>query len=184
MMSIGTTKMGMEMEVTIQEMAVEGCCTLLVGCTYKEFLNCQPLKFKGIEGAVGLAHWFEKMEFVFHISNCAVECQLKYATYTLLGGALTWWNSHVRIVGDDAAYEMSWKSLMKMMTEEFECGKQGHYRSECPKLKNQNRGNQAEISEARGRVYALRGGEADQDPNNIVVDPFEYRSYNLVKGCS
>ncbi|GKG19827.1 hypothetical protein Tco_0376926, partial [Tanacetum coccineum] len=25
-------------------------------CTYKEFLNCQPLNFKGTEGAVGLAH--------------------------------------------------------------------------------------------------------------------------------
>ncbi|GKC03823.1 hypothetical protein Tco_0995433 [Tanacetum coccineum] len=67
-------------------------------CTYKEFLNCQSLNFKGTEGAVGLAHWFEKMEYVFHISNCTIECQVKYATYTLLGGALTWWNSYVRTV--------------------------------------------------------------------------------------
>ncbi|GJU93327.1 hypothetical protein Tco_1318083 [Tanacetum coccineum] len=35
------------------------------GCTYKEFLNCQPLNFKGTEGAIGLAHWFENMESVF-----------------------------------------------------------------------------------------------------------------------
>nr|GEU45929.1 hypothetical protein [Tanacetum cinerariifolium] len=48
------------------------------GCTYKEFLNCQPLNFKGTPGAVGLAYW---------------------------------------TVGHDAAYEMSWKSLMKMMTK-------------------------------------------------------------------
>ncbi|GKC79288.1 hypothetical protein Tco_1130062, partial [Tanacetum coccineum] len=46
-------------------------------CTYKEFLNCQPLNFKGTKGAVGLAHWFEKMESVFHINNCTVECQVK-----------------------------------------------------------------------------------------------------------
>ncbi|GJR80005.1 hypothetical protein Tco_0150790 [Tanacetum coccineum] len=26
-------------------------------CTYKEFLNCQPLNFKGTKGAVRLAHW-------------------------------------------------------------------------------------------------------------------------------
>ncbi|GJX91118.1 hypothetical protein Tco_0344444 [Tanacetum coccineum] len=26
-------------------------------CTYKEFLNCQPLNFKGTEGAIGLAYW-------------------------------------------------------------------------------------------------------------------------------
>ncbi|GKA07811.1 hypothetical protein Tco_0687035, partial [Tanacetum coccineum] len=48
----------------------------------------------------------------------------------------------------------------------FKCGKQGHYRSKFPVLKNQNHGNQAGSSEARGRVCALGGGEADQDPNN------------------
>ncbi|GJX64940.1 putative reverse transcriptase domain-containing protein [Tanacetum coccineum] len=73
----------------------------------------------GIEGAVGLAQWFEKMEYVFHISNCTVGCQVKYATCTLLGGALTWWNSHVRTVGHDASYGMTWKTLMKMMTENY-----------------------------------------------------------------
>ncbi|GJX42636.1 putative reverse transcriptase domain-containing protein [Tanacetum coccineum] len=282
------------------------------GCTYKEFLNCQPLNFTGTEGAAGLARWFEKIEFVFHISLCVVEFQVKYATCTLLNGALTWWNSHVRTVGYDAAYEMSWKDLMKMMTEAYcprneihklesemvpeeedkverlqdivklanhlmdqkirifaarqddnkirmennprddhvqqppykrqnvaraytvgpeekkeyagtlplckkckyhhtgscttkcgncerighqtkdcrslavatnqrapvtnqrtmvtcyECGEQGHYKSNCLKLKNQNRGNQTRNGEAWGRVYALGGGEADQDPNNIA----------------
>ncbi|GJZ41917.1 reverse transcriptase domain-containing protein [Tanacetum coccineum] len=52
----------------------------------------------------------------------------------------------------------------------FECGNQRHYRSECPRLKNQNCGNQTGNGKARGRVYALRGGETDQDPNNIVDD--------------
>ncbi|GKB66030.1 hypothetical protein Tco_0927442 [Tanacetum coccineum] len=42
-----------------------------------------------------------------------------------------------------------------------------HYMSDCPELKNRNRGNQARSGEARGRVYALGGGETDQDPNNI-----------------
>ncbi|GKA47107.1 hypothetical protein Tco_0739990 [Tanacetum coccineum] len=88
-------------------------------CTYKEFLNCQPLNFKRTEGAVGLAYWFEKMESMFYINNCIVECQVKYVTYTFLGGALTWWNSHVRTVGHDAAYEMPWKTLMKKMTEAY-----------------------------------------------------------------
>ncbi|GJZ79298.1 reverse transcriptase domain-containing protein [Tanacetum coccineum] len=249
------------------------------GCTYKEFLNCQPLNFKRIEGAVGLVHWFKKMEFVFYISNCTIKCQVKYETCTLLGGALTWWSSYVRTVGHDVAYGMPWKTLMKIMTEAyclrsrikkletelwnltvkgsvmasnpkilqeaielarslmdqkvrayaarqadnkrrmennprdnhvqqppykrnckrighqtmdcrslaaatnqralmanqrtltcFECGEQGHYRSECPKLKSRNLGNQAGSSEARRRVYALGGGETDQDPSNIADD--------------
>ncbi|GKD02583.1 hypothetical protein Tco_1177557 [Tanacetum coccineum] len=44
---------------------------------------------------------------------------------------------------------------------------QGHYRSEYLKLKNQNHRNQAGSGEARGRVYALGGGEADQSPINV-----------------
>nr|GEY44947.1 hypothetical protein [Tanacetum cinerariifolium] len=72
-----------------------------------------------INGAVGLAWWFKKMEYVFHISNCVVDYQVKYATYTLLNGVLTWWNSHVRTVRHDASYYMSWKDLMKMMKEAY-----------------------------------------------------------------
>ncbi|GJU67015.1 putative reverse transcriptase domain-containing protein [Tanacetum coccineum] len=59
------------------------------------------------------------MESVFHISNCTIECQVKYATCTLLGSAITWWNSHVKIVGYDAAYGMPWRTLMKMMTDKM-----------------------------------------------------------------
>ncbi|GJY35942.1 hypothetical protein Tco_0421320 [Tanacetum coccineum] len=75
-------------------------------CTYSDFLKCQPLNFKGTEGIIGLTQWFERMESVFHISNCAVENQVKFATCTLYGIALTWWNTHVKTVGHDAAYSM------------------------------------------------------------------------------
>ncbi|GJU91831.1 putative reverse transcriptase domain-containing protein [Tanacetum coccineum] len=44
------------------------------------------------------------MESVFHISNCTVENQVKFATCTLHSVALTWWNTHVKTVGHDAAY--------------------------------------------------------------------------------
>ncbi|GKD90459.1 hypothetical protein Tco_1365966, partial [Tanacetum coccineum] len=33
---------------------------------------------------------------LFHISNCAVENQVKFATCTFFGNALTWWNSHMK----------------------------------------------------------------------------------------
>ncbi|GJV13365.1 reverse transcriptase domain-containing protein [Tanacetum coccineum] len=49
----------------------------------------------------------------------------------------------------------------------YECGNQGHYRSDCPERKNQNHENQTGVTRARGVVHALRGGETDQDPNNI-----------------
>ncbi|GKB57252.1 putative reverse transcriptase domain-containing protein, partial [Tanacetum coccineum] len=47
----------------------------------------------------------------------------------------------------------------------FEYGRQGHYRSECPKLKNQNSGNKIRnknrIGEARGKAYVKGGGDAN-----------------------
>ncbi|GJU28710.1 hypothetical protein Tco_1167331 [Tanacetum coccineum] len=76
-------------------------------CSYPDFMKCQPLNFKGTEGVVGLSQWLEKMESVFHISGCAVENQVKFATCTLLGAALTWWNGHVRTLGHDASYAMT-----------------------------------------------------------------------------
>ncbi|GJX57583.1 putative reverse transcriptase domain-containing protein [Tanacetum coccineum] len=88
-------------------------------CTYQDFMKCQPLYFKGTEGVVELTQWFERMETVFRISHCSVENQIKFSTCTLLAGALTWWNSHVRIVGHDVAYAMTWTKLKKKMTDKY-----------------------------------------------------------------
>ncbi|GJY69987.1 putative reverse transcriptase domain-containing protein [Tanacetum coccineum] len=68
---------------------------------------------------VGLTRWFEKMETVFNISNCPLKYQVKYATCTLQDSALTWWNSHKRTIGVEAAYAMNWVELMKLMTEVY-----------------------------------------------------------------
>ncbi|GJR57760.1 putative reverse transcriptase domain-containing protein [Tanacetum coccineum] len=67
---------------------------------YQDFMKCQPLNFKGTEEVVGLTRWFEKIETVFHISNCPQKCQLK-------------------TIGTYAAYAMTWKALMKLMTEVY-----------------------------------------------------------------
>ncbi|GJS73413.1 putative reverse transcriptase domain-containing protein [Tanacetum coccineum] len=61
-------------------------------CTYQDFLKCQPLNFKGMEGVVGLARWFEKTET---------------------------WNTHKRTIRIDVAYSMTWTELMKLMTEVY-----------------------------------------------------------------
>ncbi|GJU54037.1 putative reverse transcriptase domain-containing protein [Tanacetum coccineum] len=63
----------------------------------------------------------------------------------------------------------------------------GHYRSDCPKLKNLNRRNTirnaARSSEARGRVYALRGGDANQYPNVVTyLMPIELGSFDVIIG--
>ncbi|GKB92902.1 putative reverse transcriptase domain-containing protein [Tanacetum coccineum] len=72
-----------------------------------------------MERVVGLTQWFEKMESVFHISNCIVACKIKFATCTLQGNALTWWNSHVKTISHEVAYGMTRKKLKKMMIDKY-----------------------------------------------------------------
>ncbi|GJU58931.1 putative reverse transcriptase domain-containing protein [Tanacetum coccineum] len=88
-------------------------------CTYPYFMKCKPIYFKGTEGVVELTQWFERMETVFHISNYSIENQIKFSTCTLLGSALTWWNSHVRTDGHDVAYAMTWINLKKKTTDKY-----------------------------------------------------------------
>ncbi|GJT98525.1 putative reverse transcriptase domain-containing protein [Tanacetum coccineum] len=68
-------------------------------CTYQDFMKCQPLSFKRIEGVVGLIRWSEKMETVFHISNCSERYQ--------------------RTIRTDVAYALSWRELLKLMTKVY-----------------------------------------------------------------
>ncbi|GJR71456.1 putative reverse transcriptase domain-containing protein [Tanacetum coccineum] len=59
------------------------------------------------------------MESVFHTNDCAKSCQVKYATCTLQGKALTWWNSYVKTTDLEAAYAIAWKELKEMLIEEY-----------------------------------------------------------------
>ncbi|GJV46318.1 putative reverse transcriptase domain-containing protein [Tanacetum coccineum] len=53
----------------------------------------------------------------------------------------------------------------------FECGAQGHFKSNCPKLKNKNQGNQAGNGNVVARAYAM--GTAGTNPNsNVVIGTF------------
>ncbi|GKD77818.1 putative reverse transcriptase domain-containing protein, partial [Tanacetum coccineum] len=62
-------------------------------CFYADIIKCQPLNFKGTEG-------------------------VKFATCTLLGAALTWWNGQIRTLGPEA-YSMTWEVLKKKMTDKY-----------------------------------------------------------------
>nr|GEX97616.1 putative reverse transcriptase domain-containing protein [Tanacetum cinerariifolium] len=73
----------------------------------------------GTKGVVGLSRWFEKMESLFHISGCAVENQVKFATCSMLDAALTWWIGHVRNLGHDDAYAMTWETIKKKLTDKY-----------------------------------------------------------------
>nr|GEX21644.1 reverse transcriptase domain-containing protein [Tanacetum cinerariifolium] len=49
-----------------------------VGCSYKEFLACNPKEYDGKGGAVVLNKWIEKMENVQDMSGCSIDQKVKY----------------------------------------------------------------------------------------------------------
>nr|GEU85586.1 reverse transcriptase domain-containing protein [Tanacetum cinerariifolium] len=64
-------------------------------CTYTDFLKCQPMSFQGTEGVV------------------------KFAFCRVQGSALTWWNTHMRVVGQDVSYAMPWVTLKRTITYKY-----------------------------------------------------------------
>ncbi|GJR03045.1 putative reverse transcriptase domain-containing protein [Tanacetum coccineum] len=52
--------------------------------------------------------------------ECTYQDFMKYQPLNFKGtNALTWWNSHKRTIRTEAAFAMSWRELMKLMTEVY-----------------------------------------------------------------
>ncbi|GJR70329.1 putative reverse transcriptase domain-containing protein, partial [Tanacetum coccineum] len=90
-----------------------------VGCSYKEFLACNPKEYDGKGGAVVLTCWIEKMESVHDMSGCSIDQKVKYTVGSFVGKALTWWNSQIRTLSREVAVSMSWNDFKFMMIQEF-----------------------------------------------------------------
>ncbi|GKE49566.1 hypothetical protein Tco_1480824 [Tanacetum coccineum] len=67
-----------------------------VGCSYKEFLVCNPKEYDGKGGVVVLTCWIEKMDNVQDMSGCSNDQKLKYTPGSFMGKALAWRNSQIR----------------------------------------------------------------------------------------
>nr|GEV20327.1 hypothetical protein [Tanacetum cinerariifolium] len=185
-------------------------------CTYQDFMKCQPLNFKGTEGVIGLKRWFEKMETVFRISNCPEKYQVKadYDVHQMvpeeedrvkkfIGGLPD--NIQGKLIAteptrlQDADYKVTNSTtstqrgqvVNQRVVTCFECGRQGHYRSDFPKLKDQNHGNKDRnkngVGKARGKAYVLGGGDVNID-SNIIKGTFllnnEYASMIFDSGAN
>ncbi|GKB85529.1 reverse transcriptase domain-containing protein [Tanacetum coccineum] len=121
-------------------------------------MKCQPLYFNGTEGVVELTQWSERMEMVFRISSCSMENQINFSTCTLLADALTWWNSHVRIVGHDVAYAMTWTDLKKKMTDKY-----------CPRNKMKKLEAELMFPEESDKIKRYVGGLPDMIQGTVVA---------------
>ncbi|GJW18600.1 hypothetical protein Tco_0026036 [Tanacetum coccineum] len=90
-----------------------------VGCSYKEFLACNPKEYDGKGGVVVLTRWIEKMESVHDMSRCSVNQKVKRTASSFVGKALTWWNSQIRTLSREVAISMSRNDFKFMMIQEF-----------------------------------------------------------------
>ncbi|GKA47038.1 putative reverse transcriptase domain-containing protein [Tanacetum coccineum] len=90
-----------------------------VGCSYKEFLACNPKEYDRKGGVVVLTRWIEKMESVQDMSGCSIDQKVKYTPGLFVVKALTWWNSQTRTLIREVAVSMSWNNFKFMMIEEF-----------------------------------------------------------------
>ncbi|GJT27873.1 putative reverse transcriptase domain-containing protein [Tanacetum coccineum] len=89
------------------------------GCTYKEFLACNPKEYDGKGGAIVYTCWIEKMESVQDMSRCQDNQKVKYTARSFFGKALTWWNSQIHTRSREAAVGMSWEDFINLTREEF-----------------------------------------------------------------
>nr|GFA02457.1 hypothetical protein [Tanacetum cinerariifolium] len=172
-------------------------------CIHQDFLKCQPLNFNETEGVVGLTRWFEKMETMFHIATVqrSTRGQNVARAYTVRNnekkgyvGSLPFCNKcKMHHAGLCTVRCGNRKRVLLKNTQRspvrnqlgivcYECGRPGHFRKDCPKLRNHNHrnqtgnkngskiGNQTRGNEATARSYAIEGGGANSDSNIVTGD--------------
>ncbi|GJR66122.1 putative reverse transcriptase domain-containing protein [Tanacetum coccineum] len=105
--------------------------------------------------------------------------QVKFATCTFLGNALTWWNSHMKAVTQDVTYAMDWKTLKKMMTVKY-CPR-GEIKKMFPEESN-------EVERYVGGLpYMIRGNVMSYQPKTMekaiefANDQMDQKSHSFLK---
>ncbi|GKD46084.1 putative reverse transcriptase domain-containing protein [Tanacetum coccineum] len=83
-----------------------------VGCSYKEFLACNPKEYDGKGGVVVLTQWIEKMESVQDMSRCSIDQKVKYTAGSILETEL--WN-HAMVGAGHVAYTDRFHKLARLV---------------------------------------------------------------------
>ncbi|GKE23455.1 hypothetical protein Tco_1434967, partial [Tanacetum coccineum] len=96
-----------------------------VGCSYKEFLACNPKEYDGKGGALVLTRWIEKMESVQDMSGCSINQKVKYSANSFVEEfcpshemqklETELWN-HAMVGAGHAAYTDRFHELARLVT--------------------------------------------------------------------
>nr|GEZ56699.1 hypothetical protein [Tanacetum cinerariifolium] len=96
------------------------------GCTYKEFLACNPKEYDGKGGAIVYTRWIEKMKSVQDMSGCRDNQKVKVVGNDnqtrgrafMLGSEEAHQDPNI-MTGQEAAIGMSWEDFKTLTREEF-----------------------------------------------------------------
>nr|GEY85872.1 hypothetical protein [Tanacetum cinerariifolium] len=157
-------------------------------CTYQAFMKCQPLNFKGTKEVVGLISQKDNRRQQPPFKRQNVRGQNVARAYTAGNNEKRVYNRPLPLC-NKCKFHHEGPCTMRC----GKCNKQRHYRNNCPKLKDQNRGNKNKnknrIVEARGKVSMLGGGDGNPDSNvitgcpfNIDLMPVELGSFDVIIG--
>ncbi|GJX01329.1 putative reverse transcriptase domain-containing protein [Tanacetum coccineum] len=150
-------------------------------CTYPYFMKYQPLNFKGTLGVVELTQWTVGNDIAYTMTWKELKKKMtdKYCMRTKIKKLeVKLWDLKVKgtnVIGSPANANTA-NNQRGIGTSQkptcYECGAQGHFKRECPKLKNNNnQGNPARNVNAPAKVYAV--GHAGTNLDSIVmIDTF------------
>ncbi|GKD93167.1 hypothetical protein Tco_1373004, partial [Tanacetum coccineum] len=89
------------------------------GCSYKDFMACNPKDYDGKGGEIVYTHWIKKMESVRDMSGCGANQKVKYTAGSFISKELTWWNTQVQTRGREAVVGITWEDFKGLMRKEF-----------------------------------------------------------------
>ncbi|GKA54565.1 hypothetical protein Tco_0753514 [Tanacetum coccineum] len=105
------------------------------GCSYKEFMACNPKDYDGKGDAIVYTRWIKKMESVQDMSRCEENQKVKYTTDSLIVKALTWWNSQSAVLKagmltDEAIRNGALKNISEKRWNNGELSRDGNVRDD------------------------------------------------------
>nr|GEX23633.1 hypothetical protein [Tanacetum cinerariifolium] len=160
------------------------------GCTYKEFLACNPKKYDGKGGAIVFTRWIKKMESVLDMNRSRDSQNMKYTNVYLLEFCPSnemqkletkLWN-HAMVGDGHAAYTDRFHELARLVTHLVTPENKRIERNGSIKKNHEKRGNMGEPSKDRNmrddnKRTRTRNAFAITTNHDCKVEP---RNVNLV----
>nr|GEZ43985.1 hypothetical protein [Tanacetum cinerariifolium] len=159
-------------------------------CTFQNFLKCKPHTFSRTEGIVRLTHWVmlqgvPRIKEGWNVTQgITVDSNRQSIFKTSRESIARAYTARSKERKRDYRVAVTSNTQGAVVGNQqgnvcYECGRQRHFRKDCPKLRSQNCGNQTRNksgnktsgNEVTTKAYAIGGGGTNPN-SNVVTDTF------------